>query len=663
MTVRPASWCSALAFAVSVWSPALAAAASLIDWEPVTEAELRQAQSLVEPGADAEIVFHHEWVEDQFSNLGISQTRQIYVRVKILTAAGAQTYSTISIDFSRRSSHVSEVRARTILPDGTVIPLDKRAVIQDVVVRKGREGVMRKSFAMPGVQPGCLVEYRYRLDVDDTSISSLIYKFQSNIPTQKLVFHIKPVEAPDWFVRTQLFHTSATASPKRVDGYMEFTALNQPSYVEEPDSPPELQERGWMMMFYTQEPLQSPEVYWPRLGRRLAREFELSTRPNAPSKRLAASLTDAAPNEDAKLDSLLQWLRTRFTVVYSNSSDAMKARHLRPVDTGPAAIAQSGGTPIAANLALATLTRASGLETRLLRVASCEDFFFAQGFMLHEGFIPNVQLAVRLDGVWRSLDAGQRYLGTDMLPWSQESQLGLFCDPDSSHFIATSVAAASRSKCVRVAELALSENGDVEGDIRLQLTGHWNDEVRALLESLPGEDSDSTLFRDVLRMNGIELSRVRVARGASERAPLEIHGHVRVREHATATATRLLVQPAVFQAHEPPRFTSGSRVHPVNFEYAWTELDTVRLRLPPGWVPEAIDSPEPVHVPDIADFSAQLSVRTDGAAIEFTRSLEFGTAGELYFPVREYPTIKRLFDLVRERDHSTVSLVRKDARP
>ena len=151
--------------------------------------------------------------------------------------------------------------------------------------------------------------------------------------------------------------------------------------------------------------------------------------------------------------------------------------------------------------------------------------------------------------------------------------------------------------------------------------------------------------------------------GSEPREPLRIRCHMKVREHATVTGKRILVEPAVFQARAPARFTAGDRASPVCFDHAWVEADTIQLRLPTGWVPEIVESPKPIQVSGAADFQTHVELGADGNEIRFTRNLRFGEGGALLFGVPEYSVLKQLFDLIHDRDRTSLTLTRKDAQP
>ena len=82
-----------------------------------------------------------------------------YVRLKILTAEGLK-YASVEIPFSEGFESIHDIEARVIRPDGTANIF--RGSVSDKAIGSAR-GVrqMAKSFTLPDVQVGSVVEYRY----------------------------------------------------------------------------------------------------------------------------------------------------------------------------------------------------------------------------------------------------------------------------------------------------------------------------------------------------------------------------------------------------------------------------------------------------------------------------------------------------------------------
>ena len=93
------------------------------------------------------------------------------MRLKIFDEKGKEKAATIDLPYGDKRN-ILDVAGRTIKTDGTIVELDKKAVFKRDLVRAG--GLTRKavSFAMPGVEPGAIVEYRWKESVDDHAFTT-----------------------------------------------------------------------------------------------------------------------------------------------------------------------------------------------------------------------------------------------------------------------------------------------------------------------------------------------------------------------------------------------------------------------------------------------------------------------------------------------------------
>lgn len=643
--------------------PALLQAAPPDGWEPVPAEQLALKSSVIEPGVGAEFISWRVWVEDGVTGNSLRQARDHYVRVKIYTDQGAQDFAKVDIDYALRDVRIESISARTVQPDGTVTPLDLQAVVRETVVKKKGEGLRRQSFAPSGLKPGCVLEYRYREIRYDDEATVGTYDLQLDLPAQKQVYYVKPLEAEGWNLRQIFFHAAAVSSPTPTGGYYETAVSSSSAYKPEPFSPPEYQQRAWMLLYYTQWELTSPEAFWGRYGRQEWEWFDPYTRPDKETQALAGQIAPGAASELERVRRLAEWIQHDFKTSHSSDPDSLRAAGLRKNGSLRDAVRQKGGSRWDADMVFAGLARSLGLQTRLMRVPSRRRLFFDRS-MMNGTFLPSYQIGVRVDGQWRGFDPADRFLPWDMVPWEEEAQPALLCDRDSSRFIDTPSGAPGRSCLSRTGTFTLAEDGTVEGDVTLSFGGHWNGAMRWAFEGVTGTELDNALLGELSwKGTGMKVSGVELLGGSDERQPLQVKCHLVLPGFAMVTGKRILLEPAVLEARQPPRFTAGTRRYPVYFNFSWSERDSLRLRLPEGWKAEAVATPQPVSAPGLAAYECQARVSDDGREILYQRSLRVGEGGLLLFPPGQYAKIKTLFDQVRERDQATVALTRAGTQP
>ena len=120
-------------------------------WGKVSK-EVLQMESIPEdPDADAIILFDRGDLEIDHFEVNFTRHR----RIKILTKAGVDDYADVDVPFWHEDK-IRKLEAQTFLPDGSKIKLNKR----DIQETKSTN-YKRKIFAIPGVVPGAVIEYRY----------------------------------------------------------------------------------------------------------------------------------------------------------------------------------------------------------------------------------------------------------------------------------------------------------------------------------------------------------------------------------------------------------------------------------------------------------------------------------------------------------------------
>ena len=242
--------------------------------------------------------------------------------------------------------------------------------------------------------------------------------------------------------------------------------------------------------------------------------------------------------------------------------------------------------------------------------------------------------------------------------------MGLLCDRDSSAFIETSYSGPERTVRTRSADLELKPDGTLEGTVRVLWTGHWNDYVRELLADHSADEHDSLATElQTEGSGGARLSSASFALANDESSALRLSARVALPGFATVTGKRILLEPAVFHAHEQPRYPGSARRHPVYYRYPWTEVDSVRIRLPSGWKVESADDVEPLGAAGVSDYAAAVSVNDEAGEIVYVRRFRMGLNGSIYFEPKYYPAVKRLFDGIHERDGVSLTLTRADSEP
>src|SRR6202453_1472592 len=187
----------ALFLAALACSPMLRA-----QFQDPTPEELKMTEDPKAPGAAAVYLNFEETTDDPL------HYHSVYARIKVLSEK-AKDLDTVDLPYIQRNTQITDIKARTIHSDGTVIPLIGKP--EDLLIAKsGDRQVDRKVFNLPSVEVGSILEYRYQVRYDDNHYSSPSWDIQHEYFVHKARYVFTPFKAfaPGAQVasRTQLIH-------------------------------------------------------------------------------------------------------------------------------------------------------------------------------------------------------------------------------------------------------------------------------------------------------------------------------------------------------------------------------------------------------------------------------------------------------------------------
>lgn len=208
------------------------------NWKPIDPADLAQKESKVEKEADAEAIFWEVRVDDSSpTDLALKH----YLRIKIFTERGREKYSKIDLLFSKRGK-IKDVAVRVVKPDGSIVELKKEDIFEKTIAKADGIKVKAKSFAVPNLEPGVILEYRYKEVYASTWADNMPLKLQQDIPVQQISYYVKP-SSNGLGMKAMSFHTNGANFVKDKDGFHRLTVTNVPAFHEEPGCRPRMKRK------------------------------------------------------------------------------------------------------------------------------------------------------------------------------------------------------------------------------------------------------------------------------------------------------------------------------------------------------------------------------------------------------------------------------------
>jgi transglutaminase-like putative cysteine protease len=629
---------------------AVPAQAQILGWKPIDPEHLALKAPVVEKDADAEALLWEVYINTA-ADKGTDFTH--YVRVKIFTERGKETQSRIDIPYLSEVS-VRDVAGRTIKPDGTIIELKKDAIFDRELIKSGRLKLKAKSFALPGIEPGAIIEYRWR-EAYDYITNYVKMEFQRDIPTQVVRYYLKPNPYVTDPMKTITFQTNPLQFVKDRDDYYRVELTNMPAFREEPHMPPEDQVKAWMLVYYAPDVKKQPVDFWKEEGKRIYEARKGSMKINDDIRRAAAEAVGDASTPEQKLERIFNFCRAKIKNVTDDASGLTSQQieklkeNKSPADT----LKRGYGDGRDINYLFAALATAAGFDARYVRIGDRSRKFFDANFT-DTYFMRGYNIAVKVGDQWRFFDPGSGYVPFGMLRWQEEGILALVTDQKEPQLVQTPLSPPEKSVKKRTAKLRLNEDGSLEGEARIEYTGHFAVEMKEDNDEEAAEQREKKLKNSVNeRLGGAEISDIKIEGANDPIKPFVYSYKIRVPGYAERTGKRLFLQPAFFQKGVGPLFPTSGRQHDVYFHYTWTEEDQVVIELPEGYALDNAEKPGDLAFGNLGYCNVKIGVTQDQRRLEYNRSFQF--TGML-FGKEHYPNLKKAFDVLHERDNHAITL-------
>ena len=644
------------------------APSDFIAWLPITDEERQQKAPLVEKDAGAEILLWRAHVVDELlgNNRDLQRVVYNYVRLKIFDEKGKEKAATIDLPY-REPGAILDVTGRTIKTDGSVAELDPKTVYRRDLIRSGGRSVKAVSFAMPGVEPGAIVEYRWKQTENDNRFRYLRLNFAREFPAQKVTYFLKPLSGP-LIATDQMFlvpfNCKTSSIRPTADGWNETSVTNVPASHEEPYAPSDPNIEPWALLYYREGGPNDPEKYWNDYGRKTYGDLKAEMKGGSEEKAAAAEAMGSAKTEDEKISALVSYIRKKLRNVYDRSvTDAERDEFLKklPKDhhrSSSEILKGELATAFEMNVAFAAVGMQAGLDVRPALVASSAEIMFNPKAFNDHYFLENWGMAVKIGDSWKVFDVTNRHLAPGMLPWEEEGVYALITDPKTPVFVRTAVSPPEASAETRVAKLQLSADASLEGDIEEVYTGHRAEDYRNELESQSPAQREKWLQDRVVRMfPEAEVTSIKLENVDDASKPLRAVYHLEAPLFAQVTGKRILFQPNAFRRGQAARLSASERRFPVEFPYGWKESDEIHIQLPDGFALDNADAPGNVNFGEPGSYQFNMSVKK-GPSTELivNRSLTFGNKGLLIFPKDVYPLLKKIFETVQANDAHSIAL-------
>ena len=618
------------------------------EWLPIPPEDLALKDNPANPGAHAMILYRESSIDAEQAAF------HEYVRIKIFTQEGTHA-GDIEIPFFKGSDNIEDIRARTIHPDGSIVNFEGQSFEKEVVKVSGFK-FLAKTFTLPDVQPGSIIEYRFR-DQYNTNYGFLNFTWyvSSDLFTRVGHFVIRPNPRAFYGFSFRQYGLSANQHPEeQKDKSWTLEVHDVKGIEDEPYMPPQNALRSRVKFFYitaTDPRGETTDQYWNRMGRLWNEQMEKFIDKKKTLESDLGATVGSGDTPEVKLRKIyarVQKIRN-LTFEQKKTKKEMKEETLKPNANVEDVLKRGYGASRQVNWLFIGLARAAGFEATEMLVTSRNESFF----------LPQVKDATQLDDqvVWVRAGGQEYFLDPSaatypfgILPWYETGANGLMVSKDGGRMGQTSAPSSSQATLQRHGDLTLAGDGELSGTLRLEYQGQLaalrREEYYASDEIGRKKSMEKEIQNSLPPGAVFELAKLTDWDDVNK--PLVVEGTVKMSGFGSAVGRRMLVPATIFVEPTAKSFEASHRVNIVYFHYPYEHTDELQFHTPAGYTVETLPATQTVN-PGVVKY--EISMTQQPGSVTVKRQL---LVNAVLIPVQSYPALRQFFHTVKSDDDAQV---------
>jgi len=622
------------------------------EWQPIDPADLKMTLEPKAPGAPA--IYLYRQVDR--TDARRASTEYNYIRIKILNEEGRR-FANVEIPYRKEDAgvNISNIRARAIRPDGTIENFNGQIFEKTIEKTKGVK-TLAKTFTLPNVQVGSIVEYHWNYDFADNYIFNSHWVISSELFTRLAKFSLKPFE--EWAVRWAwpAGLPSGTEPPKQdADKIVRLVAKDVPAFEVEDYMPPENELKFRVLFIYSQDSFESdPVKYWRNYGKKQNDRLESFVSKHKELEAAVSQMVSPSDPPDVKLRKIYSGVQQIRNLSYEprKSEQEVKRDKEKKIENAADLLKAGYGSGYDITWLFVGLARAAGFEVSGALVSTRNDYFFNEKRMNSAELNSNIAI-VKIGTKEIFCDPGAAFVPYGLLPWPETAVKGLKLNRDGGTWIETPLPESADSIVKHTANFKLTGEGDLQGTVSLSFTGL---EAISRRQRYHNQDEEARkkyleeLMKDYVPAAS-EVDLTKQPDWAGSESPLVAEFNVKIPGWISSAGHRALLPMGFFSAGEKHMFEHAERINAVYFAFPFRKLDDVTIELPPDW---KVDSVPKDQDQDAKAAEYTLKIEQKAGTLHITRLIR---SDLIMVPQTAYSSLRGFYQAVKSGDEEQIVLL------
>jgi hypothetical protein len=632
---------------LAIFASTAALAGDEFKWDEITGADWSVGEDSARKIFDAAMILERIIADDK--NLQRKRYyRTIYRRIRIFAPSGRE-WGDVDVPLFNTDQKVKEIKGRTILRDGTIIPLEKQHIFEKEAVKTKGFKLKQKAFSMPGVTNDCIIEYMIRYEFDyiepewiiqkDIALlrGELYWHLAQFTLTQSEAKMFKQYITPNYLCLRRYSDVNVTQLPNlKNPETLLFEIGFIPAFEEEPSSLPEASLKTRLLCYYGSD--EPAEAYWGAQSTEVYDDMAEFCKKNKKLKKVLEGF-HVPENDDENIHNAYQWARDSIhNIGYVELKDPKKPEKklkLKDRDSVDDVIKYGYGNIRQINYVFCDMLREMNIDAKFAFAKDRFEDLFVEDAKFWQ-FDRSLVIVRRDENQYDYYSPGHAMTPRGQIPWFIEGVTALI-GGDNRVFVPVPFSESDDNETVRSYDFTIDEDLFVSGEMGIILKGH---PARTLRIEILDEDTVDHLDMLTEEIEGdftggeFKLDSCRNLDVCSGPALLYCSLDY---EELSPSGNKIFFKPVTYLADSKNRFYASKRKFDILFDYAYKERELAEFALPEGWTVDAIPSDT---IFQNAVGTCQLIFNTIDNKIEVQRLFFIS---QPFFTIDQYPLVRALF--------------------